>query len=457
MKQRFEERVGGDVAIGDSRGNVFLCRGTMGTRMRNATAYGFSALTSRLRRTSARLLSPSDWSLVVLLVATACASGLPNEPNDVPAERNPPDVVADGGEASDEDGGEPEEVDDLGDPPSMPVDCEDESAADSPWCDEVCAPFDVDVGWDENVRWFGQSYLGPYVNQCGGFPNESLGWKAAVLWRAPRSGKWVIDNFGSEGSQFYFVVDARCGGKALNCQGRVRHSIVLELEGGTPIVAQSLPDEGERRGAGIHRINISPWVPKETGADCLDGADNDGDGYADCMDLDCAQSVECTTPLCADEILSGTVPLQVEGELNFEDHPNRYGGCVDTARERVFAWQAPYTGRFVADMTKSNFRGRMSVRRGGCAGREIGHCPRFGEPSGEKWSTSTAFEASKDEWIYVLVSATDDALAFGGREQYTHYVLQLREWQAETGNLCWDGIDNDGNGIFDQSEPACGR
>lgn len=393
--------------------------------------------------------------LVAVLMGNACAGTVPDEPRDsIDAGDEPLDGGVDSGEPVNQDAGVADEEPDASEHTNVPVDCEASGSSESPWCDEVCAPFDIDAGWAERVRWSGQSVWSPYLTHCG---NRGDGLKAGILWRAPWTGEWVIDNFGSEGTLFAPVVDGRCSGAPLDCNNQWNKSVVLLLAAGTPIAAESRHLHGENHGARIHRINISPWTATESGADCLDGADNDGDGDADCNDPDCAESAECTTPLCADETLTGAPPLVTEGELNFEDHPNRYGGCVGMARERVFAWQAPSTGRYVADMTGSNFRGRLSVRRGACTGPEIGICPSFGEPSGEKWSVSTAFEASEGEWVYVMVSATNDSHAFGTRGQNTHYVLELREWEEETGERCRDGLDNDGDGVFDASDAECGR
>lgn len=332
-----------------------------------------------------------------------------------------------------------------------PPDCSDESNSESPWCDEVCSRHEVDLGWAERVRWFGGSSFGPSLTQCGNSGEEP---SIVVLWRAPFSGPWVIESFGSEGTRFGHVVDGRCGDEGRKCYAKASGAEILTLEAGVPIAAESHGRYGDRRGAQIHRINISPWVPNETGGDCLDGADNDGDGQADCHDPDCAASEECTTTRCAHEIIAGTLPVRVEGELDAEHHINRFKGCVAFARERVLAWQAPATGRFVADMGGTNFQGRLSVRRGACIGPEIGHCPAFGEPSGEKWSVSTAFEAAEGEWVYLMVSATSHTLAFGWGED-THYVLEIRDWEPETGEKCWDEIDNDGDGVMDESDDEC--
>lgn len=393
--------------------------------------------------------------LVALLMGNACAGTVQDDPRDsIDAGREPLDGGVDAGEPVNQDAGVPDEEPDAGEHTNVPVDCEAAGASENPWCDEICAPFDIEAGWAERVRWFGRTAWSEAAKMCG---NSGMLNKTGLVWRAPFSGRWVLDNFGAEGALFGAISDARCGGEELNCTGGWRQSVILDLEAGTPIIAESYHTVGESYGARIHRINISPWTTTESGADCLDGADNDGDGDGDCNDPDCAESAECTTPLCADEILSGAVPLVTEGELNFEDHPNRYRGCVGMARERVFAWQAPSTGRFVADMTGSNFRGRLSVRRGACTGPEIGICPSFGEPSGEKWSVSTAFEVAEGEWVYVMVSATNDSHAFGTRGQDTHYVLELRAWEEETGERCRDRLDNDGDGVFDASDTECGR
>lgn len=354
--------------------------------------------------------------------------------------------IPDAGGELEEDGGVPVEEE-----PLFPahIDCEDAADATTRWCEATCEPYDVDLGFAERVRWYGRAVASPRMSQCvvGGD-----GLKVGALWRAPWTGRWVVDNFGSEGDVFLRgVVDAACDSENSTCNPpKWRSSVALDLEEGAPLVVESEESFGERGGARVHRVNISQWVAYESGPDCLDGVDNDADGAVDCYDPDCAGSPECTTPLCADEILPSSVPLRVEGELSIEDHPDRHGGCAGMARERVFAWLAPRTGRFVVDMNESKFMGRLSVRRGSCTGPEVGACPIYDPMGSGEDSISTSVEATAGEWIYILVSASSDNHAFGASGELTHYVLEVRDWAPEN---CDDTIDNDGDGLW--VDPEC--
>lgn len=205
-------------------------------------------------------------------------------------------------------------------------------------------------------------------------------------------------------------------------------------------------------------LNISPLTEREEGADCLDGADNDGDGLADCDDPDCASAPECTTPLCANETLPSALPVRAEGDLSVECHLNRFTDwCAGrTTRERIFAWQAPSTDRVVFDASDSEFAATLSVREGACVGPEVGNCPAydFYGPA----MVATAVDVTEGEWYYLMVSAIDDSLAFQRNEDFETrigYVLDIRLAEEESGERCLDGIDNDGNGLADANDPQC--
>lgn len=226
---------------------------------------------------------------------------------------------------------------------------------------------------------------------------------------------------------------------------------VVHVKEGQPLYIISGNGTGEDIGPGNVLVNITPLTSREEGADCLDGADNDADGLADCDDPDCASAPECTTTLCANEVLPSVFPFRTEGELTVEGHLNRFLGCAgDKSRERIFAWQSPLTGRIVFDASKSTFAATMSVRRGSCVGPEAGNCPAY--DFYDYRSVATSVEVTEGEWLYVMIGAISDTLAFGRYRDRTHYVVDIREWAEED---CDDGIDNDGNGLIDWDDPKC--
>lgn len=343
--------------------------------------------------------------------------------------------------------------------PSPPVlDCAD--AANAEWCQPPCLPFNVDLGSSAEVRhreempWRPEGGLG---DRC--VDSEDL-IERVFLWRAPADGTWVFDNFGAEGPNIEAVVDASCP-KAAACPDlgdRLENRRIVSLSKGQPVVIVSALLVGDRSGGGVHQVNISPLAKRESGATCLDGADNDGDGLADCWDPDCADSIECTTGLCADEILPSLASVKVSGELDWRTHRNRDGKeCrANDTRERIFAWQAPSTGRYVFDASGSNFLEVLYVRRGGCAGPMAGECAAQDPYGYTNAATSVAVDAMEGEWLFVFVDGSRDNDVFGIDRESTTYRLSIYEARGEFGALCSDGIDNDGDGDVDYFDEDCG-
>lgn len=410
----------------------------------------------------------------VLLVVSAC-SAPPLGSSDIPALTDISDAGSDVPDAGDEPGAgdKPDAGDapDAGDEPDagdagwpeegilLPtpedIDCDDPAQSASNWCQNVCTQFAVDLGWEERVR-FRQGSLGwaPSPMTC---ERSGEGGNMSVIWRAPYSGEWVVDNFGSESGWFRAVVDARCPESPLVCDWKRTTSVRLSLEEGQAIVVTSESNLFETTSPKVHQINITPLVAHESGADCLDGADNDADGLPDCLDPDCAQSPECTTPLCAHEILPSQVPLRVQGELTVEGHMNLYPGCFgQTTRERFFAWQAPYSGRFLVDASGTPFMESLSVHRNGCNGPQIAEC-RYSDPYASYYiSTATAFDAEAGEWVYFQLGGINDPHTFGFPGDWLYnYELVIRLPEPETGEKCDDGIDNDGDGLVDYDDRDC--
>lgn len=280
-------------------------------------------------------------------------------------------------------------------------------------------------------------------------------------WRAPSSGEWVIDSHGAEGAQLEGIVDGSCPDGAGVCTSlgeRVEASWVVTLRKGQPIIIVAAFNFGsESKGGGVYQINISKREVVEEGAACLDWADNDGNGLVDCEDPNCASSVECTTIACADEILPSTVPLRITGELTLENHVNRYRDCFGaSSRERVFAWQAPESKRYLFSGRGSHFYETVYVRRGGCVGPIASICA-LNDPYASGWPRVVGVDAVAGEWLYIVIDANWDNHTFGRYGDSTTYVLWISESVPEIGPACSDGDDNDGNGLIDEFDPSCGN
>lgn len=332
------------------------------------------------------------------------------------------------------------------------IDCNDPVFASTPRCQAICLEFHEDIGSPE------RTHVRPQRHQLSTFyPACEPYWRpGSVLWRAPRDGVWVIDTSGSEASYLAAVLNPRCvDGEDFICRNAFLPKVV-SLAAGAPllVVVDTIYADSQRRGPGNLLFNITPLVAEEEGADCLDGADNDADGLADCKDPTCASAPECTTPLCANETLPSEVPFRVEGELTVSEHMNRFHDCMGhNARERIFAWQAPRTGRVIFDASKSTFGAQMSVHRGGCVGPLAGACAAYDFYDDK--AVATAVDVTAGEWLYVMLGGIADSLAFGVYGEKEHYVLELRDAQPETGDLCHDGLDNDGDGEADWNDSDC--
>lgn len=331
----------------------------------------------------------------------------------------------------------------------------------TPWCDWLCLTAQHDLGHAEKVQIRAQrDRRHPKPGDCG-----DVGPISSFLWRAPYAGRWVFDTSGSENTHFEEAIDPRCSARPeleLDCGGGPGRTFVRDMVAGEPIFLIAGVTPSEQSGPANILINITPLTSSEEGRDCLDGADNDADGLADCDDPDCASGPWCTSPACAHEILPGTIPFETEGDLSIECHLNRFSGCAgERTRERVFAWQAPLTGRVVFDADDSEFSSMLSVRKGSCVGPElaprgVSWCPRrdYWDPT----ATAAGVDVVEGEWYYVMLSATSRHNAFphdADGKPLIGYRLKIRLAEEERGERCWDGIDNDGNGWADFADEQC--
>lgn len=319
---------------------------------------------------------------------------------------------------------------------------------------EICFDYDIDVGSAEKARARPQRRRGVQAApHCE--PHTRPG---TVLWRAPHDGTWLVDVYGSEASLLRGWFDPTCeASQDFDCQPPSWTPYRLELTAGTFVIIAVDADDtgGQNRGPGNLLVNIVPLVAEEAGQDCLDSSDNDLDGLADCDDPTCAASAECTTTLCANESLPSALPIKVEGEMTVEDHVNRFQICGRSkTRQRVFAWQAPVSARVVVDANRSEFAAQMSLRRGTCFAHDEGGCASADFYDAGKY-VAMGIDVTAGEWIYIILGGIADSLAFGADGSNEHYVLQIRTADIEDGEKCMDGIDNDGNGAADYSDPNC--
>lgn len=370
-------------------------------------------------------------------------------------------LTACGTRAGDDDAGSPlqPDVDEVtpdasgrGGPPEG-LDCDVDQWQASPWCSDICLPYEEDLGWVEHV-----DARGLPVNISGPGCDPFLTYRR-FLWRAPYSGSWVFDTRGSEG-WILSTMGATCEDPDFRCDaGSPR--VVRDMEAGEALIIRAgnpNPFGGHYAHPATKLLNISPLMEREEGAACRDLSDNDADNLQDCWDDDCKNTPACAPEQCAAEVLPSTLPVTSEGELTPEDIAV-YGGCGGR-RGRVFAWRSPITGRVVATSRGTRFLQTLSVRRGSCTGPQIGHCP-YNDSSA--WSTgrtevATSFDVVQGEWIAASINGSPhDRQPFGPYNDRFHYVITLRLSEPETGERCHDDYDNDGNGLVDESDPGCPR
>ncbi|MEM9189886.1 MAG: hypothetical protein AAGF12_11960 [Myxococcota bacterium] len=134
---------------------------------------------------------------------------------------------------------------------------------------------------------------------CGGdaAPDRSF------LFTAPRDGTWYFDTFGSSYDTVLYVMSG-CGGAELpgacndDQNGSVQSEVAVELTAGAQVLVV-IDGFGSDRGDFI--LNVSTGLRPETGF-CADGADNDGDGFIDCLDVDCRDDPSCRPPCTSSEV-----------------------------------------------------------------------------------------------------------------------------------------------------------
>jgi hypothetical protein len=182
------------------------------------------------------------------------------------------------------------------------IDCMDEGCTIDPVCAPTCPSNDlgnrtgpmlatgttVDQGNDQTTT-------------CGG---RGRGPDVTYGWVAPRTATYVFDTAGSTHDTVLHLRANDCSGMELACDDDsgdgVTSRITRTITAGTRIVI--IVDSFSPVG-GAFVLNIRP-VMNETGR-CVDGIDNDGDGFIDCVDSDCTSDASCCVPvpeMCGDMI-----------------------------------------------------------------------------------------------------------------------------------------------------------
>ncbi|NOY89976.1 MAG: hypothetical protein GXP55_02115 [Deltaproteobacteria bacterium] len=178
---------------------------------------------------------------------------------------------------------------------------------------------------------------------------------------------------------------------------------------------------------------------------CANGVDDDCDGAPDCADSDCAGAMSCAGRTCPNADLRSRLG-DVLATGSTRGAPNDYrGGCGDNGPERTFRWRAPRSGRYVFDTSGSRFDTVLYLMAG-CGGR-----PFAAGACNDDALTSQArltWELRGGQTVIVVVDG------FGGDQG--DFVLSIRPAPtSEVGPQCFNGIDDDADGLIDCEDPDC--
>lgn len=114
-----------------------------------------------------------------------------------------------------------------------------------------------------------------------------------LLWTAPSTGSFVLDDNGSASSPYIAVYRGGCGGDFLRCDAGQPAHVAIDATVGTVylILVEGLPDDLD--GDFTLDIHAAPGRESDAGL-CANGIDDDYDNYADCADDDCHDDPACT-------------------------------------------------------------------------------------------------------------------------------------------------------------------
>lgn len=195
-----------------------------------------------------------------------------------------------------------------------------------------------------------------------------------------------------------------------------------------------------------------PLSCESSGAECGRVTDRCG-GSIQCGECEedeaCTSSHRCVPvePLgCADVQLGSSLPIHREISMQVEDAlGTRTSGCGREGGDRVFAWTAPFKGRFVIDTAGSTFETSLTVRRGACNGESLA-CNGRGFTEG---GSRVLIAADGGETFAIQIDGVDSTNE--GTAQLHVHELQV----VELGSSCSDGADNDFDGQADCADPNC--
>ena len=376
------------------------------------------------------------------------------------------------------------------------IDCEDADCADSDECALTCPARDIGSRLGASVA-VGTTVGAPseVAGSCAGGSGPEI----SYAWRAPVSGRFRIDTFGSSYDTQLHVRLGDCDGAEVVCNddtGGQQSSVVLPLTAGSSVVI--FVDGFGAGSQGDYVLNITRVLSTEAGV-CTDGVDNDGDGTTDCGDADCFTDPACISPeicfngvdddrdgatdcddtdcfgfptcgepeICdngEDDDLDGAIdcadadcsdsPACFEcpafdigtstGEFVFIGTPagqgdRLEGSCSLGGEDLRIGWTAPGPGRYVATTAGSAGPAVLYARRGGCDGAEIACSLDL--------DAEIQFTARGGQQVVFGIEALDSDVG--------DVALSIFQIPTNETGLCFDGRDNDADGVTDCEDTDC--
>jgi hypothetical protein len=121
-------------------------------------------------------------------------------------------------------------------------------------------------------------------------------------WRAPHDGTFFFDTAGTDYSAVLTILPGDCAGPEIACDAYggfgLASIVALTLTAGTEIVIVIEDASGDPIDYVLNIADDASFCDmpacEETGAECSNSIDDDGDGESDCNDVDCLRDGTCT-------------------------------------------------------------------------------------------------------------------------------------------------------------------
>ncbi len=173
---------------------------------------------------------------------------------------------------------------------------------------------------------------------------------------------------------------------------------------------------------------------------CTDGLDSDLDGLTDCADTDCAGDFACGAT-CFDGNLGGAIGYAVATGTTIGGTDDRTPTCGDYSglNDMAYVWTAPASDTYTFTTQDSGFDTILTVEEPACVSSELG----CNDDNGLGLNSSVSVTLAAGDQVIVNVDGYDEEGA---------YVLSV----YGTTEDCDSGVDDDGDGAADCDDSDCG-